>query len=558
MEKLSRRLIVAASIGGGAALIAGNAEASAPGSFDCFNTIDDLRAYTGNATTVLLHGALSAGDGGDGMFTTDGSSGNSSNLDNAGTEVVTTGGLLYKRDISGDIDLAWFGVITAFNDSDVTAAEAASNAVAIDAALAKAAALDKNVIFDGVVRTPNTHNIPFKVSLFGRNKDTSIIKTTSATGNVLVAGPRVSIYKVGFASTVTRAAGAYISSTGGGFLLDDFRMDNAFIGLDVSGSGPERVVRNGRIHGIRSNGYGIYWEGTGTGNSIANLIITEAGNSGARAGINLRQSGDIILHNVSTIECDTGLRIDPGTNQAVRGCKATQCWFDDGGNGLFIRPSGDGEVLRCDFTDCWFGNTDDNGVQIWSPDQVRVDGINFINCETPGVTGIGIRVDGFDNAKDIRIIGGRMAGRTIGIRLNGVNGALVTGARIGDVAGKGPNETGISIVSTSKNVVIQDNDLTLNTGDAIYNTATGTGNVIKNNKGYNPVGVTPVTVGGSPYTHTADASPETIFISDGNVSKIKLNGETIFTETGRSVDLEPDDTVQVTFSSAPKIVKYVR
>ena len=81
--------------------------------------------------------------------------------------------------------------------------------------------------------------------------------------------------------------------------------------------------------------------------------------------------------------------------------------------------------------------------------------------------------------------------------------------------------------------------------------------IIRNNKGYNPVGVSSITVGSSPFTYTAGMSPETVYIRGGTVSDISVGGTTIFTDTGHWVDLEPHQSVVITYSDAPTMTKYV-
>lgn len=109
--------------------------------------------------------------------------------------------------------------------------------------------------------------------------------------------------------------------------------------------------------------------------------------------------------------------------------------------------------------------------------------------------------------------------------------------------------------SASTENLILGNDLTGNTSGAIQNNGTNT--IIKDNKGYNPVGVSTITVGASPFTYTAGASPETVYIRGGTVSDISKGGQTLFTDTNHSVELEPYESVTVTYSVAPTMIKDV-
>jgi len=99
-------------------------------------------------------------------------------------------------------------------------------------------------------------------------------------------------------------------------------------------------------------------------------------------------------------------------------------------------------------------------------------------------------------------------------------------------------------------------------GNRIYDcdnpiTDEGIDTYIKGNYGYNPVGVFSITVGTSPFTYTAGSSPETVYIRGGTVSDISVDGTTLFTDTGHSIDLEPHQSVVITYSDAPTMTKYV-
>lgn len=86
----------------------------------------------------------------------------------------------------------------------------------------------------------------------------------------------------------------------------------------------------------------------------------------------------------------------------------------------------------------------------------------------------------------------------------------------------------------------------------------GVTSFIKNNSGYNPVGTSAVSVGASPYVYTAGSSPEAIYATGGTVSSIVKNGVTIFTSTPATISLEPNESVTITYSSAPTVNKDVK
>lgn len=76
------------------------------------------------------------------------------------------------------------------------------------------------------------------------------------------------------------------------------------------------------------------------------------------------------------------------------------------------------------------------------------------------------------------------------------------------------------------------------------------------NVGLNPKGAAAITVGASPFTHTAsDYVPEAVYISGGTVSAIAKNSVTLFATTDQTVWLEPGESVTVTYSAAPTMTK---
>jgi len=120
--------------------------------------------------------------------------------------------------------------------------------------------------------------------------------------------------------------------------------------------------------------------------------------------------------------------------------------------------------------------------------------------------------------------------------------------------------TGIALQAGSQNVSVQGNTFTGNT-TTISNS--GTGNIIVNNSGYNPVGPGAITVTASPFTYTAGASPETVYIWAGTVSSVTFdkNGGALGTVACASspctVDLGPFEQTKVTYTVAPNMNKMV-
>jgi len=78
---------------------------------------------------------------------------------------------------------------------------------------------------------------------------------------------------------------------------------------------------------------------------------------------------------------------------------------------------------------------------------------------------------------------------------------------------------------------------------------------IRGNTGLNPVGLSAISVGSSPYTYTAHAIPETIYITGGTVSSITKGGTQIATTSPCTINLEPFQSIIVTYSVTPTMIK---
>jgi hypothetical protein len=125
--------------------------------------------------------------------------------------------------------------------------------------------------------------------------------------------------------------------------------------------------------------------------------------------------------------------------------------------------------------------------------------------------------------------------------------------RVFDDQGTKTQIIGIAIKGSNasiSNVQIENNDITGTTTPTLF-TGTLSNIKVRNNDGYNPIGVSSITVGASPFTYTAGYSPETIYVDGGTVSSITKGGITIATSTGRAIQLEPNESIVVTYSATP-------
>ena len=145
-----------------------------------------------------------------------------------------------------------------------------------------------------------------------------------------------------------------------------------------------------------------------------------------------------------------------------------------------------------------------------------------------------------------------------GIRLEGAWDGIVLGNRCYDNQAIQTQAHGLGIVGGATNVLVAMNDLTGNAMGAIGNANlfSGTSRLYEN-KGFNPLGVSRVTIGPSPWTYTNnDFVREAIYILGGTVSDISKDGVAgIFAASNVTVWLEPGESLTVTYSSPPTVNK---
>lgn len=117
---------------------------------------------------------------------------------------------------------------------------------------------------------------------------------------------------------------------------------------------------------------------------------------------------------------------------------------------------------------------------------------------------------------------------------------------------------GISIAGTTNNtnIFIHDNDLRNNKTSAFSSGSIAT-LVLRDNQGYNPVGQSSISVTASPFTYTAGNSPEDVYITGGTVSGVVKGSTTLAGASPAAIHLEPNQSITVTYSVLPTMVKDV-
>jgi len=189
-------------------------------------------------------------------------------------------------------------------------------------------------------------------------------------------------------------------------------------------------------------------------------------------------------------------------------------------------------------------------------------------CSANALAGIGIAASNvivqgnicYNNNRDSTDIPSRKAGILVqGVPDASVDGVLIIGNRCFDDQEQQTQEYGISLSQQDdviSQILISDNDLRGNGTDSI-GLLDARSFRLHNNAGYNPLGLESISVGSlSPFTYVNnDGVSEAIYVTGGVVSDISKNNQSIFASSPATVWLAPGDSLTVTHSDSPKILK---
>ena len=412
------------------------------------------------------------------------------------------------------------------------------------------------------------------VCLVGTSAFNSVLRCTSATNTAMFANVSNELHNLKFISSVPRTGGIYINVQGNGFLAQNCEFDGYYIAISV-GAISDPITVNPRVFNcafrtsVTTLGSGAVQFLNFSNAQVANCVITGTTVSSTQPTFGIRfQNGDTAF----VTDCNVtvhgkALLVDPPVNLNCYALTVTSCVFDSaheisGGTPVSSAEIGSaGGVWNSRFTNCWFGlSTGRNGCLIITTGSGVVDGIVFTGCEFTDNGETGLVAVG-PNVKNWIVTGGHSGGNPgAGVRAAaGTTDFSIVGHTAGEIAERGPNGTGIALdIGAEDNFLIANNTVVGNTNFALANGATGTNGQIYNNRGYNganpPIGLS---VGASPWTYTAKSAPEQIFIVGGTVTDIEVSGSTIQNASPAVFTLAPNETMVITYSSAPNISRKV-
>lgn len=515
------------------------------------DTIAALRALNHTIyTRAFVSGYYAAHDGGGGAYQYDPN--DTTSADNGGTIIVATDGSRWKLQYTGPVSLKQFGCKIDNGTDDTTAFQNAVTAMA-----------NGELYHPGGTCVISGVNISSSIKIIGAGQKSSVIKTNSATADVLnvtVAG--VLIEKLWFDSSVTRTAGAFVRFQSGcsQVVLRDFYMTNYFVGIRDTSSAASRI-QDGYMFGPPAvpgaGSAGILVDG-GNDTYINQVTMDAPAAAQPQAGIQVTQTGALNITDCDIIHHTADLLINPGNNQSVASVYAVNSYFDTAVRGVSIAPTGNGVVVRLHFIGCWTSSHTDSGFVVQSSSSGVLDGIEITNHHAILCTGSGVLLNsGTTNPSSVTILGGDFCGNgQDGIAIGaGVVNFSIIGAHCGAYAGQSGNgQWGILIAAGASNqYVIQGCHLLGNTSGTISDGGTGSTKFIENNIGVTGVQTVP-TVGASPWTYTnPTARHQTAYINGGTVSIVSVNGSNVFTQTNCTVRIPPGQSMTITYSIAPGV-----
>lgn len=205
----------------------------------------------------------------------------------------------------------------------------------------------------------------------------------------------------------------------------------------------------------------------------------------------------------------------------------------------------------------WMGNYYGDG------ENIIIDGNIINNSGTYGIGFIGNGGNGYDLTNVIItnniIVGGANTQDGIGFsnEISTHNG-VISNVFIDNNIVTGCSDWGLDFnnpAGTITDVFIRDNVFSGTAGNLRVGAGV-TNEIITDNEGYNPVGVSSIAVSASIFTHIAGATAESVYVSGGTVTDIKKGGND-FGLTSGTFELEPYESILVNYTGTPTMYKSV-
>jgi len=325
--------------------------------------------------------------------------------------------------------------------------------------------------------------------------------------------------------------------------------------------------------------YGIFFETQFTVSTDSNIICSNnilyiysasqkaLGISGAD---NVQLTNNKVYGNLATSQ--VGISVDYGTvagivSASARALIANNSLFNTA-IGISLNFAGASEAVALKpilLSDNYLYGSGQNAILIATGATIQVDSVKINGGLIYSSLAAGISVTGTAGLKNLSLgnikafgnatttgTAAQQAALSITAPINGLN---MSGCDFYDDGG-GTQLYGIIVSGVAvTNANIQNNNLSGNVTGSIGLLASGTiAGWVANNKGYNPVGPTSVTLAASPATYTAGNTQETLYVTSTTVTAAK-NSITLPNPIGQvSVNLDPGESVVLTYTGTPTAV----
>jgi len=376
-----------------------------------------------------------------------------------------------------------FGAVGDGVADDTAAIQAAINSLSIGG----------TVLFPcGIYKTSSAINVSIAgIILAGENRSKTIIRTTSATVNVIVldAG-NVGISNLRIEHATTRTSGSSISITTNASKIDVYQVDivSPFIGISIPNIAIAKFESIDINGAVATTGKSIVVTG-GFAISFVDCIFRNDPASRPESHIQIENVEDIVFSKCQCISGGINMNVIPGSGQAIGLLWCNDSQFDDAATAsIRLAPATGGQVNEVTINSPWIKGTT-NDVLASTIGGGTISSLQVSNSLLVG-TGEGITSSG---ASNLILNGNKIGGHTTAISLSNTSGAVITGNIIGSHGLYSGNVLAIYLGGTTSNVIVSNNDLRSNVTGITDSSASPETNVFHFNSGVGG-SITPFTV----------------------------------------------------------------
>jgi hypothetical protein len=315
---------------------------------------------------------------------------------------------------------------------------------------------------------------PAGFTLEGQNPLNDSISTNQATGNVVAMASGDAVRSLGFTSSVTRTAGAFLYAAGVvNISLNHLVMSNFWNGINLHGVGSPAgtcPVTSDPCSGVHASDIRMYGSTTAGGSNDGILIDGSSGTSqpwntdvvfdgvlitgatsGAQlsSGVEVKVGGDIRFHGLQAIYAGIGLRIDvngaPTSGNVLQYLVCVACLMDSSTQGVAVSATGTANIDTVRYVDGWIASNSGYGIGVSTDASGSGIGQVDIVNNLIGANNYGISIADTNNVANLNIEGNGIGQSTVAaIYLGaGTNFFRISNNKAGYVGGFAGNAFGL-------------------------------------------------------------------------------------------------------------------